>query len=165
MNFNKFKVKDEKYNKLSEELGKINDPVAYNAKVAEINEYTVSIGINNRKLTWEESWGKYENKTLEKKPSHNGLLKIWEKNGRKRGYLKADAIEKALGLEVERYKTGHPKHVTQGGYEISNSKYNKIINKYDNQYYDFVSKSWSFAIDDEEAKSIDKFFRGIGEIR
>ena len=163
MLFNKYKVNDEQYNNMCNELLSINNAVEYNAKVAEINEYAASIGIKNRQLSWEELYGNLDKK-IELAPKYDGLLKIWEKNGRKRGYLKIDAIEKALGLKVERYKTGNAKHVVQDGYEISNSKYNRLIGRFENQYYDFVSKSWSFNLEGEEEKRIDEFFRNNKEI-
>lgn len=163
MIFNKYKVDDEKYNSMCSELLTIDDPSEYNAKVTEINEYAASIGIKNRQLSWEELYGNLDKK-LEPVPKYTGLLHIWEKNGKKRGYLKVEAIEKALGLEVERYKTGNAKSVIQDGYEISNSKYNRLIGRFENQYYDFVSKSWSFNLEGEEEKRIDDFFRGNGEI-
>ena len=163
MLFNKFKVNDEKYNNMCDELLTINNAAEYNAKVAEINEYAASIGIKNRQLSWEELNGNLDKK-IEPAPKYNGLLKIWEKNGKKRGYLEAKAIEKALGLECEKYKSGNAKHVIQDGYEISNSKYNKLIGRFENQYYDFVSKSWSFNLEGEDEKRIDDFFRSNGEI-
>ena len=164
MLFNKYKVNDEKYNEMCNELLTIDNPTEYNAKVAEINEYAESIGIKNRQLSWEELYGSLDKK-LTSAPKYNGLLTIWEKNGRKRGYLKADAIEKALGLEVEFYKSGNAKHVIQDGFEISNGRYNKLIGKFENSYYDFVSKSWSFNLEGEDEKRIDDFFRSNGEIR
>ena len=163
MLFNKYKVNDEKYNNMCSELLKINDPSEYNAMVAKINEYGASIGVKSRQLSWEETEGNY-NKKLEPTPKYTGLLHIWEKNGRKRGYLKADAIEKALGLEIERYKSGNAKHAAQDGCEISNSKYNRLIGRFENQYYDFVSKSWSFNLEGEEEKRIDDFFKNNKEI-
>ena len=163
MIFNKYKVNDEKYNNLCNELLSIDNSSEYNAKVAEINEYAASIGIKNRELSWEELYGNLDKK-IKHAPKYDGLLKIWEKNGRKRGYLEAKAIEKALGLEVERYKTGNAKRVIQAGYEISNSKYNKLIGRFENHYYDFVSKSWSFNLEGEEENRIDDFFRSNGEI-
>ena len=163
MLFNKYKVNDEKYNEMCNELLTIDKPSEYNAKVAEINEYAESIGIKNRQLSWEELYGNLDKK-LEPAPKYNGLLKIWQKNGKKRGYLTADAIEKALGLEVEFYKSGNAKHVIQDGYEISNGRYNKLIGKFENNYYDFVSKSWSFNLEGEDEKRIDDFFRSNGEI-
>lgn len=163
MLFNKYKVNDEKYNNLCNELLTIDNPSEYNAKVAEINEYAESIGIKNRQLSWEELYGNLDKK-FEPAPKYNGLLKIWEKNGRKRGYLEAKAIEKALGLECEKYKSGNAKHVIQDGYEISNSKYDRLIGRFENQYYDFISKSWSFSLEGEDEKRIDDFFRGNGEI-
>ena len=163
MLFNKYKVNDEKYNEMCSELLTIDNPSEYNALVAKINEYGVSIGVKSKQLPWEETVGNY-NKKLEPVPKYTGLLHIWEKNGRKRGYLKADAIEKALGLEVERYKTGNAKHVIQDGYEISNGRYNKLIGRFENKYYDFVSKSWSFNLEGEEEKRIDDFFKNNKEI-
>ena len=163
MLFNKYKVNDEKYNNMCSELLMIDNPSEYNAKVAEINEYAASIGVKSRQLSWEELYGNLDKK-LKPTPKYNGLLTIWEKNGKKRGYLKADAIEKALGLECEKYKSGNAKHVVQDGYEISNSRYNRLIGRFENQYYDFVSKSWSFNLEGEEEKRIDDFFRGNGEI-
>ena len=163
MLFNKYKVNDEKYNEMCSELLTIDNPSEYNALVAKINEYGASIGVKSKQLPWEETVGNY-NKKLEPVPKHTGLLHIWEKNGRKRGYLKADAIEKALGLEVERYKTGNAKHVIQDGYEISNGRYNKLIGRFENKYYDFVSKSWSFNLEGEEEKRIDDFFKNNKEI-
>ena len=158
MLFNKYKVNDEKYNEMCSELLTIDNPSEYNALIAKINEYGASIGVKSKQLPWEETVGNY-NKKLEPVPKYTGLLHIWEKNGRKRGYLKADAIEKALGLEVERYKTGNAKHVIQDGYEISNGRYNKLIGRFENKYYDFVSKSWSFNLEGEEEKRIDDFFQ------
>ena len=163
MLFNKYKVNDEKYNEMCSELLTIDNPSEYNALVAKINEYGASIGVKSKQLPWEEIVGNY-NKKLEPVPKYTGLLHIWEKNGRKRGYLKADAIEKALGLEVERYKTGNAKHVIQDGYEISNGRYNKLIGRFENKYYDFVSKSWSFNLEGEEEKRIDDFFKNNKEI-
>ena len=163
MLFNKYKVNDEKYNEMCSELLTIDNPSEYNALVAKINEYGASIGVKSKQLPWEETVGNY-NKKLEPVPKYTGLLYIWEKNGRKRGYLKADAIEKALGLEVERYKTGNAKHVIQDGYEISNGRYNKLIGRFENKYYDFVSKSWSFNLEGEEEKRIDDFFKNNKEI-
>ena len=163
MIFKKYIVDDEKYNSMCSELLRIDNPSEYNALVAKINEYGASIGVKSKQLPWEETVGNY-NKKLEPAPKYNGLLYIWEKNGRKRGYLKADAIEKALGLEVEKYKTGNAKHVLQDGCEISNSKYNRLIGKFENQYYDFVSKSWSFNLEGEEEKRIDDFFKNNKEI-
>ena len=163
MLFNKYKVNDEKYNEMCSELLTIDNPSEYNALVAKINEYGASIGVKSKQLPWEETVGNY-NKKLEPVPKYTGLLHIWEKNGRKRGYLKADAIEKALGLEVERYKTGNAKHVIQDGYEISNGRYNKLIGRFENKYYDFVSKSWSFNLEGEEEKRIDNFFKNNKEI-
>ena len=163
MLFNKHKVNDEKYNNLCNELLTIDNASEYNTKVAEINEYAASIGIKNRESSWEELYGNLDKK-LEPTPKYNGLLTIWEKNGKKRGYLKADAIEKALGIEAEKYKSGNAKHVVQDGYDISNSRYNRLIGRFENQYYDFVSKSWSFSLEGEEEKRIDDFFRSNGEI-
>ena len=163
MLFNKYKVNDEKYNNLCNELLSIDNPSESNVMVAKINEYGASIGVKSKQLPWEETVGNY-NKKLEPVPKYTGLLHIWEKNGRKRGYLKADAIEKALGLEVERYKTGNAKHVIQDGYEISNGRYNKLIGRFENKYYDFVSKSWSFNLEGEEEKRIDDFFKNNKEI-
>ena len=163
MLFNKYKVNDKKYNDMCSELLKIDDPAEYNDLVAKINEYGASIGVRSKQLPHEETVGNY-NKKLEPAPKYTGLLHIWEKNGRKRGYLKADAIEKALGLEVEKYKTGNAKHVIQDGYEISNNKYNKLIGRFENQYYDFISKSWSFNLEGEEKKRIDDFFKNNKEI-
>ena len=163
MLFNKYKVNDEKYNDMCSELLKIDDPVEYNDLVAKINEYGASIGVRSKQLPWEDVNGNLDKK-LEPTPKYTGLLHIWEKNGRKRGYLKADAIEKALGLEVERYKTGNAKHVIQDGYEISNGRYNKLIGRFENKYYDFVSKSWSFNLEGEEEKRIDDFFKNNKEI-
>lgn len=163
MLFNKYRVNDEKYNNMCNELLTINNAAEYNAKVDEINEYAASIGIKNRQLSWEELYGNSDKK-LESATKYNGLLKIWEKNGKKRGYLKAEAIEKALGLVVDFYKSGNAKHVIQDGYEISNGRYNKLIGKFENNYYDFVSKSWSFNLEGEEEKRIDDFFRSNGEI-
>ena len=163
MLFNKYKVDDEKYNNMCSELLTIDNASEYNAKVAEINKYAASIGIKNRQLSWEELYGNLDKK-LEPTPKYNGLLTIWEKNGKKRGYLKVDAIEKALGIECEKYKSGNAKYVVQDGYEISNSKYNRLIGRFENQYYDFVSKSWSFNLEGEEEKRINDFFRGNGEI-
>ena len=163
MLFNKYKVNDEKYNEMCSELLTIDNPSEYNALVAKINEYGASIGVKSKQLPWEETVGNY-NKKLEPVPKYTGLLHIWEQNGRKRGYLKADAIEKALGLEVERYKTGNAKHVIQDGYEISNGRYNKLIGRFENKYYDFVSKSWSFNLEGEEEKRIDDFFKNNKEI-
>ena len=163
MLFNKYKVNDEKYNEMCSKLLTIDNPSEYNALVAKINEYGASIGVKSKQLPWEEIVGNY-NKKLEPVPKYTGLLHIWEKNGRKRGYLKADAIEKALGLEVERYKTGNAKHVIQDGYEISNGRYNKLIGRFENKYYDFVSKSWSFNLEGEEEKRIDDFFKNNKEI-
>ena len=163
MLFNKYKVNDEKYNEMCNELLTIDKPSEYNAKVAEINKYAESIGIKNRHLSWEELYGNLDKK-LEPAPKYNGLLKIWEKNGKKRGYLTADAIERALGLEVEFYKSGNAKHVIQDGFEISNGRYNKLIGKFENSYYDFVSKSWSFNLEGEDEKRIDDFFRSNEEI-
>ena len=163
MLFNKYKVNDEKYNEMCSELLTIDNPSEYNALVAKINEYGASIGVKSKQLPWEETVGNY-NKKLEPVPKYTGLLHIWEKNGRKRGYLKADAIEKALGLEVERYKTGNANHVIQDGYEISNGRYNKLIGRFENKYYDFVSKSWSFNLEGEEEKRIDDFFKNNKEI-
>ena len=163
MLFNKYKVNDEKYNEMCSELLTIDNPSEYNALIAKINEYGASIGVKSKQLPWEETVGNY-NKKLEPGPKYTGLLHIWEKNGRKRGYLKADAIEKALGLEVERYKTGNAKHVIQDGYEISNGRYNKLIGRFENKYYDFVSKSWSFNLEGEEEKRIDDFFKNNKEI-
>ena len=163
MLFNKYKVEDERYNNMCSELLRIDNPSEYNVMVAKINEYGASIGVKSKQLPWEETVGNY-NKKLEPAPKYTGLLHIWEKNGRKRGYLKADAIEKALGLEVERYNTGNAKHVIQDGYEISNSKYNRLIGRFKNQYYDFISKSWSFNLEGEEEKRIDDFFKNNKEI-
>ena len=163
MLFNKYKVNDEKYNNLCNELLTIDNASEYNAKVAEINEYAASIGIKNRQLSWEELYGNLDKK-LESAPKYKGLLKIWEKNGKKRGYLKSEAIEKALGIEAEKYKSGNAKHVIQDGYEISNSRYNRLIGRFENQYYDYVSKSWSFSLEGEDEKRIDDFFRRNGEI-
>ena len=163
MLFNKYKVNDEKYNEMCSKLLTIDNPSEYNALVAKINEYGASIGVKSKQLPWEETVGNY-NKKLEPVPKYTGLLHILEKNGRKRGYLKADAIEKALGLEVERYKTGNAKHVIQDGYEISNGRYNKLIGRFENKYYDFVSKSWSFNLEGEEEKRIDDFFKNNKEI-
>ena len=163
MLFNKYKVEDERYNNMCSELLRIDNPSEYNVMVAKINEYGASIGVKSKQLPWEETVGNY-NKKLEPAPKYTGLLHIWEKNGRKRGYLKADAIEKALGLEVERYKTGNAKHVIQDGYEISNGRYNKLIGRFENKYYDFVSKSWSFNLEGEEEKRIDDFFKNNKEI-
>ena len=163
MIFNKYKVNDEKYNSMCSELLRINNPDEYNAMVAEINQYAASIGIKNRQLSWEELYGNLDKK-IEQSPKYDGLLKIWEKNGRKRGYLEAKAIEKTLGLEVEFYKSGNAKHVIQDGCEISNSRYNKLIGRFENQYYDYVSKSWSFNLEGEEEKRIDEFFRNNKEI-
>ena len=163
MLFNKYKVNDEKYNEMCSELLTIDNPSEYNALIAKINEYGASIGVKSKQLPWEETVGNY-NKKLEPVPKYTGLLHIWEKNGRKRGYLKADAIEQALGLEVERYKTGNAKHVIQDGYEISNGRYNKLIGRFENKYYDFVSKSWSFNLEGEEEKRIDDFFKNNKEI-
>ena len=163
MLFNKYKVNNEKYNEMCSELLTIDNPSEYNALIAKINEYGASIGVKSKQLPWEETVGNY-NKKLEPVPKYTGLLHIWEKNGRKRGYLKADAIEKALGLEVERYKTGNAKHVIQDGYEISNGRYNKLIGRFENKYYDFVSKSWSFNLEGEEEKRIDDFFKNNKEI-
>lgn len=163
MIFNKYKVDDEKYNSMCSELLKIDNSSEYNALVAKINEYGASIGVKSKQLPWEETEGNY-NKKLEPALKYNGLLSIWEKNGRKRGYLKTSAIEKALGLEVERYKTGNAKRAAQDGCEISNSRYNRLIGKFENQYYDFVSKSWSFNLEGEEEKRIDDFFKNNKEI-
>ena len=163
MLFNKYKVNDEKYNEMCSELLTIDNPSEYNALVAKINEYGASIGVKSKQLPWEETVGNY-NKKLEPVPKYTGLLHIWEKNGRKRGYLKADAIEKALGLKVERYKSGNAKHAAQDGCEISNSKYNRLIGRFENQYYDFVSKSWSFNLEGDEEKRIDDFFKNNKEI-
>ena len=163
MLFNKYKVNDEKYNEMCSELLTIDNPSEYNALVAKINEYGASIGVKSKQLPWEETVGNY-NKKLEPVPKYTGLLHIWEKNGRKRGYLKADAIEKALGLEVERYKTGNAKHVIQDGYEISNGRYNKLIGRFENKYYDFVSKSWSFNLEGEEEERIGDFFKSNKEM-
>ena len=161
--FNRHKVEDERYNNMCSELLRIDNPSEYNVMVAKINEYGASIGVKSKQLPWEETVGNY-NKKLEPALKYTGLLHIWEKNGRKRGYLKADAIEKALGLEVERYNTGNAKHVIQDGYEISNSKYNRLIGRFENQYYDFISKSWSFNLEGEEEKRIDDFFKNNKEI-
>ena len=163
MLFNKYKVEDERYNNMCSELLKIDNPAEYNDLVAKINEYGASIGVRSKQLPWEDVNGNLDKK-LEPTPKYTGLLHIWEKNGRKRGYLKADAIEKALGLEVERYNTGNAKHVIQDGYEISNSKYNRLIGRFENQYYDFSSKSWSFNLEGEEEKRIDDFFKNNKEI-
>ena len=65
---------------------------------------------------------------------------------------------------MERYKTGNAKHVIQDGYEISNGRYNKLIGRFENKYYDFVSKSWSFNLEGEEEKRIDDFFKNNKEI-
>ena len=161
--FNRHKVEDERYNNMCSELLRIDNPSEYNVMVAKINEYGASIGVKSKQLPWEETVGNY-NKKLEPAPKYTGLLHIWEKNGSKRGYLKADAIEKALGLEVERYKSGNAKHAAQDGCEISNSKYNRLIGRFENQYYDFISKSWSFNLEGEEEKRIDDFFKNNKEI-
>ena len=157
MLFNKYKVEDERYNNMCSELLRIDNPSEYNVMVAKINEYGTSIGVKSKQLPWEETVGNY-NKKLEPAPKYTGLLQIWEKNGKKRGYLKADAIEKALGIEAEKYKSGNAKHVVRDGYDISNSRYNRLIGRFENQYYDFVSKSWSFSLEGEEEKRIDDFF-------
>lgn len=74
-------------------------------------------------------------------------------------------VEKALGLEVKRYKTGNVKHTVLDGYEISHSQCNKILSRYSNGYYDFVSGEWSFdTTSDEYGMRIDEFFRKNGEI-
>ncbi|MGN5455782.1 MAG: hypothetical protein ACI4XN_07315 [Candidatus Kurthia intestinigallinarum] len=163
MLFNKYKVNDEKYNNMCSELLTIDNASEYNAKVAGINEYAASIGIKNRQLSWEELYGNLDKK-LTSAPKYNGLLMIWEKYGKKRGYLTESAIEKALGLEVERYKSGNAKYVTQDGYEISNSQYNRIIVRFVNQYFDFISKKWSFELKEDNEKRIDDFFRNSREI-
>ena len=163
MIFKKYIVDDEKYNQMSKELLQIDDPVEYNKKVEEINTYAESIGIKNRVVTYEKLYGDPRDKPIER-PVYNGLLMIWEKYGKKRGYLTESAIEKALGLEVERYKSGNAKYVTQDGYEISNSQYNRIIVRFVNQYFDFISKRWSFELKGDNEKRIDDFFRNNGEI-
>ena len=163
MIFKKYIVDDEKYNQMSKELLQIDDPVEYNKKVEEINTYAESIRIKNRVVTYEKLYGDTSDKPIER-PVYNGLLMIWEKYGKKRGYLTESAIEKALGLEVERYKSGNAKYVTQDGYEISNSQYNRIIVRFVNQYFDFISKRWSFELKGDNEKRIDDFFRNNGEI-
>ena len=163
MIFKKYIVDDEKYNQMSKELLQIDDPVEYNKKVEEINTYAESIGIKNRVVTYEKLYGDPSDKPIER-PVYNGLLMIWKKYGKKRGYLTESAIEKALVLEVERYKSGNAKYVTQDGYEISNSQYNRIIVRFVNQYFDFISKRWSFELKGDNEKRIDDFFRNNGEI-
>ena len=92
------------------------------------------------------------------------MLKIWEKGGKKRGYLSEQAVCAALSLEVERYKTGNIKHAILDGESISNSECGRILGGYENQYFDFVSGSWSFDTSEGYGKIIDEYFRTAGEI-
>lgn len=75
MLFNKYKVDDEKYNNMCNELLKIDNPDEYNAMVAKINEYGASIGVKSRQLSWEEVNGNLDKK-LEPTPKYDGLLNI-----------------------------------------------------------------------------------------
>lgn len=92
------------------------------------------------------------------------MLKLWEKAGKKRGYLSEKAICAALSLTIERYKTGNVKHATLDGEEISNSECGRILGRFENQFFDFISGSWSFDTSEGYGKIIDEYFRSVGEI-
>ena len=92
------------------------------------------------------------------------LLKIWEKGNYKRGYLSEKTLCLALDLKIQRYKTGNVKHAELKGDEISNCECNRILAASSNAYYDYVNEEWSFDVDTQYGKLIDKYFKDKKEI-
>lgn len=81
------------------------------------------------------------------------LGRLWEKNGMKRIYINGETIAKAIGLEVDYYKTGNVRSAKLNGEDISNSKASGIIgdifsSKFwfdltDGKFYIRSSRDWS----------------------
>lgn len=67
--------------------------------------------------------------------------KLWEKDGKSRYYLNAEAVAKALGFTFDRYGTGSVKRATFAGEKISNSEMTRVLSAISG-YYDNVAKKF-----------------------
>lgn len=63
---------------------------------------------------------------------------IWEKAGKKRLYLN-EAVEKIVGLEIERYKSGNICYAEICGEKISNSEAGRALYELRNVYVDMIT--------------------------
>lgn len=70
-------------------------------------------------------------------------LKIWERPGTKRGYLRRHHIKEALGLVIDYYKTGNIKHAEIKGSDriVSNAEARRLLDA--SAYYDFIKDEWT----------------------
>lgn len=67
--------------------------------------------------------------------------KLWEKDGKSRYYLNAEAVAKALGFTFDRYGTGSVKRAAYEGEKISNSEMTRVLSAISG-YYDNVAKKF-----------------------
>lgn len=77
-------------------------------------------------------------------------LSVWEKNGKKRGYLDFRLTREIIGLDVTLRGTSRYGYSADGkGYlddeEISRNEANRIIRHFEDTYYDFISEKWHFS--------------------
>lgn len=83
-----------------------------------------------------------------------GMGKLWEKGGNIRFYLDSDkALKNAIGLTIDRYKSGAISSAKIKGEKISNNKAWKISSSANNSYIDLVNRK---VVSDNE--DIIKFF-------
>ena len=67
-------------------------------------------------------------------------LKIWEKPGTKRGYLRGYQIKDALGMKVEYHGSGRMKRADMGDIVFSNAEAQRLLGA--KAYYDFNKEEW-----------------------
>lgn len=92
---------------------------------------------------------------------HMEYVRIWEKYGKKRAYFSEEGIQKALGLEIDSYRTGHIKKAAIDGEPISNSEAARILSQYTEKsiYYDMIAGKWCFSIDRSMLSYTERFKR------
>src|ERR1041385_5685450 len=73
--------------------------------------------------------------------------KLWEKNSMKRIYFNTEVIAKAIGLDVDYYKTGNISGATLQGKLISNSEAKRILNGINKVHYDFADGKFHWSDD------------------
>ena len=69
----------------------------------------------------------------------DGMGRLWEKGGKVRFYLDSDkALKEAIGLTIDRYKSGAISNAKINGEKISNNKAWKISYSAHDSYIDLV---------------------------
>ena len=67
-------------------------------------------------------------------PSEYG--RIWEKGNYKRLYMNKERLQEAVGLKIDRYKSGNSASASLNGETISNSRGGRILYSISNSYID-----------------------------